>query len=255
MIRSATALGIAVPIALALATASLLPGPTHASPRDGAVSMLEPHTASLLVDYFETFLRDRDIEAFQRSVMVRYQEGTLERLAKTGGVKARRAAILALGLVGSFRVNETVAKGLKDSDPTVRDLAHSALWAIWFRADTLENNAKLQQIADLNGRKRYVEAVSLATELIAHAPNFAEAYNQRAIAYFSREMFAESALDCRRVLERNPYHVGALGGLGQCYLRLDRRRDALATFRRHLKVQPFNPGLREMIETLEAEVE
>ena len=255
MIRSATAFGFAVPIVLASAI-WLGPLPTcHASPRYGADSMLEPHTASLLVDYFETFLRSRDIEAFQRRVLIRYNEGTLERLARSHGIQARRAAILALGLVGTIRVNETVAKGLRDSDPSVRNLAQSALWAIWYRADSLENNAALQQVRDLIGRERYTEAVELADRLIARAPSFAEAYNQRAIAYFSREMFAEGALDCRRVLERNPYHIGALAGLGQCYLRLDRRRDALATFRRSLKLQPYNDSLRETVQSLEAETD
>jgi tetratricopeptide (TPR) repeat protein len=255
MIRSATAFGFAGPIALAIAI-WLGPLPKcHASPRYGADSMLEPHTASLLVDYFETFLRSRDIEAFQRSVMIRYNEGTLERLARSHGSQARRAAILALGLVGSMRVNETVAKGLRDPDPAVRNLSQSALWAIWYRADSHQNNAALQQVRDLIGRERFTEALELADQLIARAPSFAEAYNQRAIAYFSREMFAESALECRRVLERNPYHIGALGGLAQCYLRLDRRRDALATLRRSLKLQPYNDSLRQAVETLEAEVE
>jgi tetratricopeptide (TPR) repeat protein len=215
--------------------------------------MLEPHTAALLVDYFETFLREQDIEAFHRSVSARYTEGTLTRLARSGGVQARRGAVLALGLVGSFAVNETVAKSLRDPDPSVRNLAQSALWAIWFRADTPENNAALQEVQDLIKRERYTEAQDLAARLIHRAPNFAEAYNQRAIALFSQEKYAESAADCRHAIERNPYHIGALAGLGQCYLQLDRRRDALATFRRALKVQPFSTNLRETVERLEAE--
>ncbi len=61
----------------------------------GESPMLEPHTASLLVDYFETFLRDKDIEVFHRSVMARYTEGTLVRLASSGSLQARRASMLA----------------------------------------------------------------------------------------------------------------------------------------------------------------
>ena len=217
--------------------------------------MLEPHTASVLVDYFETFLRDKDIEAFHRGVMARYTEGTLARLARSGTPQSRRAAFLALGLMGTFGVNEVVARGLRDQDPTVRNLAQNALWAIWFRADTPENVAALQEVRDLIGRERTREAIELATRLIARSPGFAEAYNQRAIAFFSEERFAESALDCGRVLQRNPYHIGALSGLGGCYVRLDRRSDALATFRRALKIQPYSANLRETVEALEAEAE
>ncbi len=214
--------------------------------------MLEPHTAALLVDYFDAFLREQDIEAFRQSVTARYTEGTLARLAQSGGTKARRAAVLALGLVGSFGTNATVAARLRDPDPVVRDLAVNALWAIWFRADTPENNASLEQVRDLIGRERAREAVEQATRLIARSPEFAEAYNQRAIALFFLGQYAESAADCRRALRRNPYHIGALAGLGRCYLQMDRRDDALATFRRALELQPYDAGLRETIVSLEA---
>lgn len=217
--------------------------------------MLEPHTASVLVDYFETFLRDKDIEAFHRGVMARYSEGTLARLARSGTPQSRRAAFLALGMMGTFQINEVVARGLRDQDPTVRNLAQNALWAIWFRADTPENNAVLLEVRDLIGRERMGEAIELATRLIARSPGFAEAYNQRAIALFAMNRHAESALDCNRVLQRNPYHVWALSGLGGCYLRLDRRSDALATFRRALTIQPFSADLRDTVEALEGEVD
>ena len=90
-------------------------------------------------------------------------------------------------LVGSFAANEAVARGLRDPDPAVRELAGHALWAIWFRAGTPEQNARLQQVRDLIARQRYQEAHDLATRLIEQAPDFAEVYNQRAIAAFFLE--------------------------------------------------------------------
>jgi tetratricopeptide (TPR) repeat protein len=89
--------------------------------------------------------------------------------------------------------------------------------------------------------------------LIGRAANFAEAYNQRAIAYFVQGQFQESADDCERVLERNPYHFGALGGLAQCQLALGRRPEALKTLRRALRLQPYSEGLRDLVASLEAE--
>ena len=250
--RRTTALS-ALAIALGMATAHLPPR-VAASPdptRHGAPPMPEPDAPPLLVHYFESYLGDQDIEAFRLNVTARYNEGSLTRLARSQSAKARRAAILALGLVGSFEANAAVARGLRDPDATVRNLANSALWAIWFRADTPENNAALEEAHDLINRRRFDEAEALATRLVERAPKFAEAYNQRAIALFLRGRFAESEADCRRALELNPYHIGALGGLGQCYLRLDRRDEALATFRRALKLQPFSEGLRETVAALE----
>lgn len=215
--------------------------------------MLEPHTASLLVDYYEAFLRDQDLNAFRLSVTTRYTEGSLARLAQAGGLAARRASILALGLNGSYAVNDVVGRALRDPDPVVRNLASNALWSIWFRADTPENNATLQQVSDLLNRGRAGDAQDLATRLIARAPDFAEAYNQRAIAHFAQDHFADSAADCKRALERNPYHIGALSGLGQCQLRLGDRKAALKTFRQALKLQPYNETLRQTVAALEVE--
>jgi spore maturation protein CgeB len=48
-----------------------------ASSRIGAPGMLQPHTGSLLVDYYEAFLRNQDIDAFRRNVSARYSEGAI----------------------------------------------------------------------------------------------------------------------------------------------------------------------------------
>jgi Flp pilus assembly protein TadD len=134
----------------------------------------------------------------------------------------------------------------------VRRLAVSALWSVWFRADTPENNEALAQVADQINRHQLDEAVARATHLIERAPGFAEAYNQRAIAEFFLGRFRESADDCRLTLERNPFHIGALSGLAKCLIQLGRREDALKVLRRASRLQPFEYDLRNLISALEA---
>ena len=207
---------------------------------------------SLLVDSYDALLRDGDVEKFRRDVSARYGEATLARLLDSGNAKARRAAVLGLGLFGSYGAsNGVVAGALKDKDPTVRGLARDALWAIWYRAGSPEQNATLGQIRKLIDADRLPEAIERADRLIAEAPDFAEAYNQRAIAHFLRGDPAASAADCRLVLQRNPHHFGALGGLGQCLLQLDKRAEAVAVFRRAADLQPFDEGLKDVIAALE----
>lgn len=220
--------------------------------RIGASGMLEPHTGSLLVDYYEAYLRDHDIDVYKQHVTARYLEGTLTRLVESPNVQARRAAVLALGLSGSIDANASVAKALKDTDPTVRSLADNALWAIWFRADSPENNATLEAVSKLISHQRFEDAAALATRLIERAPKFAEAYNQRAIAYYYLGQFKESADDCKAVLARNFAHFGALAGLAKCQLRIGEREPAIETLRRASKLQPYNLDLKHWILTLEA---
>jgi tetratricopeptide (TPR) repeat protein len=217
--------------------------------------MREPDTGSLLAAYYENFLRDHDIDSFRQQVSARYTEGTLARLIESGSPQARRAAVLSLGLFGTMESNAALARALRDSDPGVRDIAGSALWALWYRADSPENNALLEQVRLLIGHDRLADAVALSSRLIARAPNFAEAYNQRAIAHYFQGHFEESAADCHQVLERNPYHFGALAGLAHCQLHLNQRREALKTLRRALHLQPFSQRLQQDVAALEAEAE
>ena len=240
---------------LAISTALLTPfaraRPASDSHRLGVTGMPDPSVGSLLVVYYERYLKEQDIEAFRQQVSSRYTEGTLARLVDAPDIQARRGTLLALGLFGSYSVNGAVAKALRDPDPTVRRLADIALWSIWFRADTPDHNMMLEQVRAFNGKQRYEEAILQASRLIERSPQFAEAYNQRAIAEFFLGRFKESAEDCERVLERNPYHIGALSGLANCQLRLARMDAALKTLRRAAKLQPYNTDLRQWIVSIE----
>lgn len=219
--------------------------------------MSEAQSGSLLVEYFKEFLAKRDVDEFRNRVAARYNEGTLGRiLAGSPDVSARRAAVLSLGILGTFeQSNAFLGRALSDDDLAVRSMAEDALWAVWFRADTPEHNRTLEEVRHLISREELERAEILVTRLIADAPNFAEAYNQRAIIHFLRRRFAESAEDCQRVLERNPFHIGAIEGLAQCQLHLNRARDALKSFRRALKLRPHNSALRESVHELEKEFE
>jgi tetratricopeptide (TPR) repeat protein len=207
----------------------------------------------LLVDYYEAFLRDQNPEVFRQSVSARYNEGSLARVLQTGQSQARRASVLALGLFGSYSSNAVVAKALRDPDPMVRSLAEDSLWLIWFRADTPENNEALKEVQKSISRGQLALAIEKANLLIARSPNFAEAYNQRAIAHCFSGRFAQSIEDCRKVLVLNPFHTGALSGMGQCQLQLGLRKEALDSFRRASKLQPFNENLKQVVVELEAE--
>jgi tetratricopeptide (TPR) repeat protein len=198
---------------------------------------------SWLVD-FQTAL-----SAFRKQVGRRYTEGTLQRLLQAPEAEARQAAVLALGLVGTMDSNRWLARRLHDGDDKVRQLASNALWAIWFRADSEDNNQELQRLSRLRDRNK---ALAGLNALIDRAPRFAEAYNQRAILFFQAKLYDKAIADCETVLALNPCHFGAQVGMAQCLMQLRRHKAALRAFRKTLRLHPTMEGVEETIRALES---
>jgi tetratricopeptide (TPR) repeat protein len=185
---------------------------------------------------------------FRAAVRAQYTEGTLARLLHSTDTRTRRAAVLALGLVGTMASNAAVAGVLSDPDPLVRRFAPDALWEIWFRGGTREQNWELNQAVRQSDS---AASRTILDRLIARAPNYAEAYNQRAIWFFKHGEFVRAVSDCETALLLNPYHFGAAAGMGQCYLKLKKPRAALRAFRQALQINPTLDHLHDTIRGLE----
>jgi len=220
-------------------------------------------STALLVEFYQQLPERREKEgneewkrrlraatsSYKKQVAGRYLEGTLIRLLDSSDTTTRRAAVLALALLGSMDANEAVAVRLHDEDDEVRQLAMDALWKMWFRGDSEAHNLELQRLARTRDRQK---AAAGLDRLIEKAPTFAEAYNQRAILAFGMKQYERSILDCERALELNPFHFGAQAGIGQCYLQMRRHKAALKAFRQALRINPNLDGIAETVRAIEA---
>lgn len=220
-------------------------------------------TTALLMEYYRLLPERRDGEGakawaarmdeglrkFKANVAGRYGEGTLQRLADHPDPQARRAALLALHLVGTMASNDAVAARLRDDNRQVRQMAADALWAVWFRGASDANANDLQKALQESDPKKGVAAL---TALIRRAPDFAEAYNQRGILYFQAQEYDKCAADCEKALRLNPRHFGAASGLGRCYLRLRLPEPALKAFRTAYEINPNLEGVQDAIRDLES---
>ena len=187
-------------------------------------------------------------DSFRQRVEARYTEGTLLRLLESPSSRAREAALVALGLVGTIAGNKAVAARLQDESPDVRKAAVDTLWSLWFRADSEANNRELQKLMRMRDREK---ALTGLNDLILRAPSYAEAYNQRAILYFRMKEFERSVSDCEKVLQLNPVHFGARAGMAQSYLQLRKHRAALKEFRAALRIHPHMEGVADTVRALE----
>lgn len=211
----------------------------------------QPH----LVVLYQQYLEDENTAGFVRAVSERYNVATLERLVTTGSRDVRRAAAMALGFLGDINSTAVMSRGLHDADQGVRLLSDAGVRELWCRDGSDDQRRQLRRLLRLNLSERFDEAVDAATEMLDTAPWFAEAWNQRGIAYFQLQQYEEAASDCRQALERNPHHFGAAVGLAHCHLELNDPYAALEAFRQALEINPDLEGVRHQVEFLEQSLE
>jgi tetratricopeptide (TPR) repeat protein len=208
-----------------------------------------------LNQFYHRFLLDEDSARFIRSVTDHYLPATLARLATAADRTGRRAAVLALGFVGTFQLNPLFGRALVDRDRGVRLIAENSIRDIWRRDGLDEHQRRLDALIRHNGSGQFGRVVRSSSELIEECPWYAEAWNQRAIAYFQLEQFTRCIHDCQQTLELNPYHFAAAVGMGQCYVELQDGLEALECFRRGLRIHPGLEAVRIQIEYLERALE
>ena len=129
------------------------------------------------------------------------------------------------------------------------------IWDEWGKSGSaaMDHLLKRGVAAMQEGRLRV--AVGHFSTAIDHAPSFAEAWNKRATVYYMMDEFGLSMADIRQTLILNPRHFGAMSGLGSILEQIERKKDALAVYRRALEVHPHQEGVKNAIERLEAELE
>jgi len=165
---------------------------------------------------------------------------------------ARKVAALALGLLGDRNCIESLAEQLADPDPMVNQMAEHALWSIWFRCGSDCANREIMKGLDLLSQRKFDCAVKHFSRAIEFEPDFAEAYNQRAIAHYLKEEYEESAQDCRATVKLMPCHFGAWAGLGHCYAHMDRHEEAIASYEKALEINPHLTCVRDAVLELKA---
>lgn len=126
------------------------------------------------------------------------------------------------------------------------------VWALWFEAPSAQASRLFEQ-----GRKHaqagaVQESLASFERLVQEYPDFAEAWNQRAIVRFLLDDVDGALADVEKTLSLEPRHFGALTGRAQCYLRRKNPRAALAAFEAALAIDPWLAGVPRQVELLRA---
>nr|WP_242019840.1 tetratricopeptide repeat protein [Trichocoleus sp. FACHB-40] len=146
--------------------------------------------------------------------------------------------LLGLTSMNEFSLN-SLLEDLKNPDEKVRYDATAELWRIWFYQKGVAGFEILQRSQALLEAGEIAKAEDLLREIIAAQPDFAEAWNRRAVLYYILRDYKKALKDCQMAVELIPFHFGALHGMGLCYLALEEYSAAIVAFRKALEIQPY----------------
>lgn len=118
--------------------------------------------------------------------------------------------------------------------------AESRVWEFWFNESP---TVEARRLLDAGRARReaydYSAAEKLFDELITVAPQYAEAYNQRAFVRFLRDNFDGALADLEVTLTMKPWHFGALSGMYHV-LRLQNRTSlAFGSLEQAVEIHPW----------------
>lgn len=131
------------------------------------------------------------------------------------------------------------------SAPAEIEALQSGIWQLWLSSGDAALDKDLEFGMRVMNSEDYTQAINHFTRLVRLKPDFAEAWNKRATAYYLRGDFKASLADIAETLKREPRHFGALWGQAGILRQLGEYQRALRVLRQLAAICPHLPGLRE----------
>jgi tetratricopeptide (TPR) repeat protein len=216
---------------------------------------LEPTMAAINPEEFistvQPSLSEGRVEEALHQVRARWTAGQIVALLQDKSADVRKVATLALSLVGDRNTIGPLALALHDADAMVAQVAEHAMWSVWFRLGKPRAICHVKCGNNHLHHGNYVCALEKFSQAILEDAEFAEAYNQRAIANYLCERFEDSIADCRSALAIIPQHFGAMSGMGHCYSHLGDWQEAKHCYRLALAIHPRLEGIQTSLDQIE----
>jgi predicted Zn-dependent protease len=199
-------------------------------------------------------LEAQDWDRLARTLRNHWTSDQLMGLLYSPNADARKLAALSIGLIGQPSVLPELSGRLRDTDRMVVEMVEHAMWQIWFRGGSDAANTHLARGAEALNRQDTEAALGHLNKAIALSPDFPEAYNQRATAYYLLDRYDDAVRDCRHVVSLMPLHFGAWSGLGHALLALGDVRRALDAYQRALSLNPHLDCITELVQELREQI-
>ena len=152
------------------------------------------------------------------------------------------------------RLDDLFGELARTRSPAEARLIEGRIWSEWMQSGSRTIDFLMSTAARAAQSGNPGLAFDHLDQIILTVPDYAEAWNRRATLHFMLGDYDASVRDIEETLAREPRHFGALSGLGQIMLRLERPRDARDAFQRTLGVYPANRNAQERLAEIEEEL-
>jgi tetratricopeptide (TPR) repeat protein len=207
------------------------------------------HTTRLVAAY-RCYLSDGNSPRYAAAVNRFYWNNSLLAILARGDIEMRRAAALALGMLGDHAAIEPLGRALSDPDRGVRLAADDSFRALLMRDAAPMHHQRLLQVMHLNDGGEHAAALAPTLILADQAPCYAEVHHQLAVCWQGLEdLDAAEAAYCS-CLWHCRYHYPAWLGLARCRLAAGDYAAAIEALERALEICPDLEAARAQIRAL-----
>ena len=175
----------------------------------------------------------------------------LSGLASDDAINRAQATAWLAGHGSTRDDSRILVERLNDDSDEVRQVAEQGLWVLWTRSGDDEIDAMLVRGNVELQSGQLGDAIATFSEIVARQPDFAEGWNQRAMALFMAGELERSLADCDEVLKLNPYHFAALAGFGQIFFKQEQYVKAITYWKRALVINSNMPAIVKNIKAAE----
>lgn len=131
----------------------------------------------------------------------------------------------------------------------------SEIEARWLRSGSDTVDLLMARASEAIAARNAPLALDLLDSVIMLKPDYAEAWNRRAVVYFTRRNFDHAIEDVDVTLRLEPRHWGAMVGLATILAEFDQKGKALDVYRKALEIYPLLPEVGKKVEDLSEEVQ
>lgn len=144
---------------------------------------------------------------------------------------------------------------LRESTPETHDFIATQIVEEWSKSGSPAMDLLYRRGEEAIEAQDFEAAIEHLTALIDHAPEFAEGYALRAVAYFETGRVGPAIDDLGVVLTLEPEHFEAMIGLAIVFEGLDDPERALMAYREAAERLPHQPEINGAIARLSAMLE